>query len=47
MSLLVLSSEARYEWDHGIPTRKYDNYNNSKIFRGRRVSLTFRKVILD
>ena len=47
MSLLVLSSEARYEWNHRIPARKYDNYNNSKIFRGRRVSLTFRKVILD
>jgi len=45
MSLLVLSSEARYEWSHGIAGRKYDNYNGVRILRERRVSLTFRKVV--
>jgi len=43
-SLLVLSDEARYKWKHGIPSRKSDNYNGEKIWRERRVSLTFRKV---
>ncbi len=46
MSLLALSSEARYEWHHGIAARKYDNYNGGRILRGRRVSLTFRKVVV-
>ncbi|MGL4597702.1 MAG: alpha-ketoglutarate-dependent dioxygenase AlkB, partial [Bacteroidia bacterium] len=45
-SLLVLSDEARYNWKHGIANRKKDKYNNQLIERGRRVSLTFRKVIL-
>lgn len=41
-SLLVFKNEARYEWKHGIIPRKSDN----KIIRNRRISLTFRKVIL-
>lgn len=41
-SLLVLKNEARYKWKHGITSRKSDN----GIKRQRRVSLTFRKVIL-
>jgi alkylated DNA repair dioxygenase AlkB len=41
-SLLVLKSDARYQWRHAIAPRKSDN----KIARSRRVSLTFRKVIL-
>jgi alkylated DNA repair dioxygenase AlkB len=41
-SLLVLQSEARYKWKHGIAPRKIDN----GVRRGRRISLTFRKVIL-
>ena len=41
-SLLVLQGEARYKWKHGIAPRKIDN----GVRRGRRISLTFRKVIL-
>lgn len=46
-SLIVLSGPARYEWQHGIPTRKSDTIDCFKIPRERRVSLTFRNVILD
>jgi alkylated DNA repair dioxygenase AlkB len=41
-SLLILQEDARYRWKHGIATRKSDN----GVKRQRRVSLTFRKVIL-
>ena len=46
-SLIVLYGEARYEWLHGISPRKSDNWNGHKYERQRRVSLTFRKVIID
>lgn len=46
-SLLVLSGEARYRWKHGIPARKSDKIAGQTIPRGRRLSLTFRTVILD
>lgn len=42
-SALVLSGESRYRWKHGIKARKTDNGRQ----RGRRVSLTFRSVILS
>jgi alkylated DNA repair dioxygenase AlkB len=42
-SALVLRDEARYKWMHRIQARKSDN----GVPRGRRVSLTFRNVILD
>ncbi len=45
-SLLVLSGDARYHWRHSIPARKSDRYNGEIIPRGRRLSLTFRNVIL-
>ena len=45
-SLVVLSSEARYAWLHGIPARKSDEWDGQKYERQRRVSLTFRKVII-
>lgn len=45
-SLIVLSGPARYEWQHAIPTRKSDIINGVKTERTRRVSLTFRNVIL-
>ena len=45
-SLVVLSSEARYAWLHGIPARKWDEWDGQKYERQRRVSLTFRKVII-
>lgn len=42
-SLLVIADEARYDWTHQIRPRLRDN----GILRQRRVSLTFRKVILE
>jgi alkylated DNA repair dioxygenase AlkB len=41
-SVLVLQDEARYQWMHRIEARR----NDHGIPRGRRVSLTYRKVIL-
>jgi alkylated DNA repair dioxygenase AlkB len=46
-SIVVLKEDARYSWMHGIKLVKTDNYFGHKIKRERRVSLTFRKVILD
>jgi len=46
-SLIVLSGPARYEWQHAIPARKSDIINGIKTERGRRVSLTFRNIILS
>ena len=45
-SLLVLTGDARYVWQHAIAQRKTDRYNGQIIQRTRRVSLTFRKVTL-
>lgn len=45
-SLIVLSDEARYNWLHEIPVRKSDLWNGVRYPRQRRVSLTFRKVIV-
>ena len=44
-SLLVMRGEARYEWKHAIAPRKRDLIDGQMIERGRRVSLTLRKVI--
>ena len=44
-SLLVLSGDARYHWQHAIPDRKSDKWNGQCIPRARRISLTFRTVI--
>jgi alkylated DNA repair dioxygenase AlkB len=41
-SLLVLSDEARYEWQHGIAARKTDRWQGTAIPRSRRLSVTFR-----
>ncbi len=46
-SLIVLSGPARYEWQHAIPARKSDIIDGIKTERTRRVSLTFRNVILN
>jgi alkylated DNA repair dioxygenase AlkB len=46
-SLVVLSGEARDKWLHGIPARKSDVWEGQKHDRERRVSLTFRKVIIE
>jgi alkylated DNA repair dioxygenase AlkB len=45
-SLLVLSEDARYRWMHSIAARKTDKVNGNILPRGRRVSITFRKVII-
>ena len=45
-SIVVLSGEARHDWLHGIPARKSDEWDGQKHERQRRVSLTFRKVII-
>lgn len=41
-SLLILSDEARYAWEHGIARRKNDVWRGVKIARARRLSITFR-----
>lgn len=45
-SLIILSGDARYQWKHGIAARKTDKYQGQIIQRGRRISLTFRNVII-
>lgn len=45
-SLLVLAGDARYRWKHGIPAREADVIDGQDVPRDRRVSLTFRTVIL-
>lgn len=46
-SAVVLSGEARYDWQHSIRANKSEKFGEQKIVRGRRVSLTFRQVILQ
>ena len=43
-SVVIFRSDARYEWTHGIAKRRSDRYNNQKIQRGRRISITFRTM---
>ncbi|UAJ73298.1 alpha-ketoglutarate-dependent dioxygenase AlkB [Synechocystis sp. PCC 7339] len=45
-SLIVLKDDARYKWKHGIPSRKSDLWNAQKRPRDRRISITFRNVIV-
>jgi alkylated DNA repair dioxygenase AlkB len=45
-SLLVMQGEARYKWKHSIGKRKVDTFEDGVYPRGRRVSLTFRNIIL-
>ena len=46
-SLILLSGDARYKWKHGIAARKTDANHGIKLSRSRRISMTFRNVILD
>ena len=46
-SAVILTGESRYDWQHGIPSRKSDQWNGDRLLRRRRVSLTFRRVSLD
>ena len=46
-SIIILRNDARYNWSHCIPARKSDKWIDGNIYkRIRRVSITFRKVIL-
>lgn len=45
-SLFILNGDARYLWKHGIAARKTDKYEGQIIQRDRRISLTFRNVII-
>jgi len=46
-SLFVIQDEARYGWKHGILPRKSDEFAGQILPRGRRVSLTFRTVVIQ
>jgi alkylated DNA repair dioxygenase AlkB len=46
-SLLILSDEARYEWQHGIARRKTDRWKGMPLIRERRLSVTFRLLRRD
>lgn len=46
-SFVALSGPARYEWQHSIPARKSDIIGGVKVQRGRRLSLTFRTIVLN
>ncbi|MEN0049437.1 MAG: alpha-ketoglutarate-dependent dioxygenase AlkB [Bacteroidota bacterium] len=45
-SLVIMKEASRYDWKHGIPARKKDRIGEKVYPRTRRVSLTFRSVIL-
>lgn len=46
-TLILMTGESRFNWYHGIPPRKSDKFNEQIYKRQRRVSITFRKVIID
>lgn len=43
-SVYVMQDDARKKWKHAIPPRKKDNIDGTLKHRGRRVSITYRKV---
>ena len=45
-SAYVMQDEARYKWNHSLPPRKKDTIDGNVKHRERRVSITYRKVIL-
>jgi len=47
MSSLVIAGEARSGWKHSIPARSHDAWGGREWPRARRVSLTFRKMLLQ
>lgn len=46
-TILLMKKESRYNWYHGIPPRKTDKFNDESMKRERRISITFRKVIIE
>ncbi len=45
-SAYVMQDEARYGWNHSIPSRKKDIIDGNVKHRERRLSITYRKVIM-
>ncbi len=43
-SLYIMQDDARKKWNHSIPPRKKDVINGETTMRGRRISVTYRKV---
>jgi len=46
-SLVVLTDEARYDWTHSIQAKKSDVFQQQKLARTTRISLTFRNILLN
>ena len=44
-SVYVMQDDARYKWHHSVPSRKKDTVDGNVKHRGRRLSITYRKVI--
>ena len=44
-SLLIMKDDARYKFSHGISYRKTDNINGKLVRRGKRISITLRKIL--
>jgi alkylated DNA repair protein alkB family protein 8 len=45
-SVYVMQDDARYKWNHSIPPRKKDVVDGNVKPRERRISITYRKVIM-
>jgi alkylated DNA repair protein alkB family protein 8 len=45
-SVYVMQDDARYKWHHSIPSRKKDTVDGAVKHRERRLSITYRKVIM-
>ena len=45
-SAAIMTGDARYRWKHEIPKRKYEPGPTGRVERRRRISLTFRKVLM-
>ena len=45
-SIYVMQDDARYKWNHSIPSRKKDVVEGVVKHRERRLSITYRKVIM-
>jgi len=43
--VLSISGEARYQWTHGIASRLVDEWEGKSIPRGKRISVTLRKLL--
>jgi len=46
-SLALMTGAVRYDWQHSIPPRRFERTQNLKVPRRRRVSLTFRSLLVD